>query len=91
MINCKIEWKLKWTKYNDNDSDKDNNIIFNINDTILYVPSCVPSYYMFHNYENVLAKEFERSVHWNQYKTKSEKKISQMNIDIFSNQFCWSQ
>ena len=85
MINCKIEWKLKWTKYNDNDSDKDNNIIFNINDTILYVPSCVRSYYMFHNYENVLAKEFERSVHWNQYKTKSEKKISQMNIDIFSN------
>ena len=59
MINCKIEWKLKWTKYNDNDSDKDNNIIFNINDTILYVPSCLPSYYMFHNYQNVLAKDLK--------------------------------
>ena len=33
-----------------------------------------------------LSKGFERSVHWNQHKTKSEKKISQMNIDIFSNQ-----
>ena len=46
LINCKVEIKLRWTKYcvlyvagadntNDNDSD---NIIFTIKDTKLYVP-----------------------------------------------------
>ena len=45
LIFCKIELKLKWTKYyvlhadgNDNINDKDNIIIFNIKDTKLYVP-----------------------------------------------------
>ena len=45
MINCIVELKLKWIKYcilsaagNDNDNDKDNNIIFNIKDAKLYVP-----------------------------------------------------
>ena len=45
LIICKIELKLKWTKYyvlpadgNDNINDKDNIIIFNIKDTKLYVP-----------------------------------------------------
>ena len=44
LLNCKIELKLKWTKYcvlsaadNDNDNDKDNNIIFDIKDIKLYV------------------------------------------------------
>ena len=46
LINCKVEIKLRWTKYcvlsvagadniNDNDSD---NVIFTIKDTKLYVP-----------------------------------------------------
>ena len=44
---CKIELKLKWTKYivlpanendNDNDSNNANNIIFTIKDTELHVP-----------------------------------------------------
>ena len=45
LIICKIELKLKWTKYyvlpadgNDNINDKNNTIIFNIKDTKLYVP-----------------------------------------------------
>ena len=46
-IDCKIELKLKWTKYcvlsangndNVNDNDNANNIIFAIKDTKLYVP-----------------------------------------------------
>ena len=47
LIDCKIELKLKWTKYcilsandndNVNDNDNDNNINFTIKDTQLYVP-----------------------------------------------------
>ena len=44
LVNCKIELKLKWTKYcallakgNDNDDANCNNIIFTIKDTKLYV------------------------------------------------------
>ena len=47
LINCKEEWKLKWTKYcvlseaendNANDNDSANNITFTIKDTKLHVP-----------------------------------------------------
>ena len=33
----------------------------------------------------ILMKEFERSVSWNEYKTKSEIYIRQASIDIFLN------
>ena len=48
LSNCKVELKLKWTKYcalsvagidnNINEEATDNNIIFTIKDTKLYVP-----------------------------------------------------
>ena len=45
LINCKVELKLKWTKYcilsatgNDNTNANPNNIIFTSKDTKLYVP-----------------------------------------------------
>ena len=45
LINCKVELKLKWTKYCvlfaaevDNNDANSNNIIFIIKDTKLYVP-----------------------------------------------------
>ena len=43
LINCKIELKLKWTKYcvftaNENDNGNTDNIIFTIKETKLYVP-----------------------------------------------------
>ena len=45
LINCKVELKLKWTKYcvlsaagADNTNANPNNIIFTIKDTKLYVP-----------------------------------------------------
>ena len=43
LINCKIELKLKWTKYcvftaNENDNGNADNIIFTIKETKLYVP-----------------------------------------------------
>ena len=46
LINCKVELKLKWTKYgvlsaagNDKDDDRDDKIDFTIKGTKLYVPS----------------------------------------------------
>ena len=47
LINCKVELKLTWTKYcvlsvagidNVNSNDEDNNNIFTVKDTKLYVP-----------------------------------------------------
>ena len=43
LINCKIELKLKWTKYcvfsaNGNDNGNADNIIFTIKDAKSYVP-----------------------------------------------------
>ena len=74
LINCKIELKRKWTKHcvlsvlgNDNPNVNSNNIIFIIKDTKLYVHVVTV---------HVLSKEFERSVYWNENKTKNENKNS---------------
>ena len=63
LINCKVELKLKWTKYcvlsaagNDNTNADPNNIIFT------------------QKLSKLLSKRFERSVYWNEYKTKRENK-----------------
>ena len=70
--------KLKWTKYcvlsvagNDNDNDG-NNIIFKIKDAKLYVPVVTLSARDNQKLSKILSKGFERSVYWNEYKTKSE-------------------
>ena len=34
----------------------------------------------------LLSKGFERSVYWNEYKTKNGNKVRQMNMDVFWNQ-----
>ena len=88
LIKCKAELKLKWTKYyvlsadgnesdNDNDNDNDDNsknIIFMIKDTKLYVSVVTLSARDNQKLSKLLSKGFERSVYWNEYKTKSENK-----------------
>ena len=67
LINCKVELKLKWTKYcvlsaagNENVNDKDGkNIIFTIKDTKLYVPAVTLSARSIKNYQNVLLKDLK--------------------------------
>ena len=88
LINCKLELKLKWTKYcvlfvagneiqsyNDN-NDNANKIIFTIKDTKLYVLIVTLS-----------AKDNEklskRSAYWNEYKTKSENKNTKNEFRYF--------
>ena len=75
MIDCKIELKLKWTKYcvfsaagneNINDNDNGDNIIFNIKGTKLYVPVVALSAKEKQKSSKLLSKGFERSVYWNE-------------------------
>ena len=83
LINFKVELKLKWTKYcflspkgNDNDNENASlkNIIFTIKDTKLYVLVVTLSTRDNQKLSKLLSKRFERSVYWNEYKTKSGNK-----------------
>ena len=69
LINCKVELKLKWTKYcvlpaagNESNINKDanaNNIIFTIKDTKLYVLVVTLSARDNQNHQNLLAKDLK--------------------------------
>ena len=79
MINCKLELKHKWTKYcifsaagNDSKNANINNIIFTIKDTKFYVPVVTLSARDNQKLSKLFSKDFERSVYWNECKTKSE-------------------
>ena len=72
LINCKVELKLKWTKYcvlsavgNDNNDANSNNIIFIIKDTKLYVPVVTLSAKSNQKLTKLLSKGFERSLYSN--------------------------
>ena len=84
LIKCKVELKLIWRKYcvlsvagNENNLNKNanaNNIIFIIKDTKLYVPVVTLSAKDNQKLSKLLSKRFERSVYWNEYKTKNDNK-----------------
>ena len=60
---------------NVNDNVNDNNIIFTIKGTELYVPVVTLSARDNQKLSKLLSKGFERSVYWNEYKTKRDDKI----------------
>ena len=81
LINCKIELKLKWTKYcvlsaagNDNTNANPNNNIFTTKDRKLQVPIVTLSARDNQKLSKLHSKGFKRSVYWNRFKTKSENK-----------------
>ena len=81
LINCKVELKLKGSNCcvlsapgNDNANGNDENIILTIKGTKLYVTVATLSAKDNKNVTKLLSKGFERSVYWNEYKTKSENK-----------------
>ena len=81
LINCKIELKLKWTKYcvfsaagAENDNANFSNIISTVKDTKLYVLVFTLSAKNNQKPSKPFSKRFERSVYWNEYKRKSENK-----------------
>ena len=59
---------------NVNGNNDDNNIIFTIKDTELYVPVVTLSGKDNQKLSKLLRKGFERSVYWKEYKTKSNNK-----------------
>ena len=81
LINCKVELRLRWTKYcvlsvvaNDNDDTNPNDVIFTIKNTKLYVPVVTLSAKDIQKLSKLLSERFERSVYWNKYKAKNENK-----------------
>ena len=56
----------------DNDNDNGDNIIFTIKDTKLYIPVLNLSTRGNQKLLKLLSKGFQRSVYWNEYKTKSQ-------------------
>ena len=70
LINCKVELKLKWTKYctlsaagADNTNANLNNITFAIKDTKLYVPFVILSARSNQKLSKSLNKRFQESVY----------------------------
>ena len=81
--------KLRWTRYcdfyvagTDNVNGNDSDIIFTIRDTKLYVPDVTLSARDNQKLSKFLSKGFQRSLYWNEYKTKSDNKKQQTNLDI---------
>ena len=65
---------------NDNDNANDNNLIFTIKDTKLLVHLISE---INPKLSNFLTKRFERSVYWNEYKTKNENKNTKNEYRYF--------
>ena len=81
LINCKVELRLKWTKYfvlsaagADNANTNSNIIIFTIKDKKIYVLLVTLLAKDNQKLSKLLRKGFERSFYWNKYKAKSESK-----------------
>ena len=88
LINCKAKLNLTWKKEcvlsTDNDAAADNaanNPVFVINDTKLYVPVVTLSKEDNKDFIEKQNKGFQRSIYWNEYKTKEK------NEDVAANVF----
>ena len=81
LSNCKLELKLKWTKYCVLPATGKNKIIHKIDKII-----CFCSNFINKNYQNFLAKYLKDQFLGMNAKQKVRIKIRQMNIDILPNQ-----
>ena len=90
--NCKVKLKLTQTKHfvlfvpgndNANGNNDDNNSILTIKDTKLYVPVVTLSARHNQKLSKRLSKGFERSVYWNEYKTKRHNKNTRSKLRYF--------
>ena len=61
-------------------------MLFLLSKTKLYFPVVTLSGRDNQKLSKLLSKGFERSVYWNEYKTKNGNKVRQMNMDVFWNQ-----
>ena len=68
---------------NANGDNDDNNIIFTIKGTILYVPVITLLARDNQKLSKLLSKGFERSIYWNEYKAKSVNKNTTNEFRLF--------
>ena len=86
LINCKIKLNLTWKKECVLSTDAAN-AVFIINDTKLYVPVITLSKENNKDFIEQQNKGFERSIYWNEYKTKEKeedvnaKAVKYINLD----------
>ena len=79
LINCKIKLNLKWKKEFVLLTD-DGNTVFIINDTKLYVPVVTLSKEDNKDFIEQQNKGFQRSIYWNEYKTKEINENADVNV-----------
>ena len=91
LINCKIKVNLTWKKEcvlstdNDAAANAANNPVFIINDTKLYVPVVTLSKEDNKDFIEQQNKGFQRSIYWNEYKTKEQTENSNANVFKYIN------
>ena len=84
LINCKIKLNLTWKKECVLSTDADN-AVFIINDTKLYVPVITLSKEDNKDFIEQQNKGFQRSIYWNEYKTKEQTKNADTNVFKYIN------
>ena len=84
LINCKIKLNLTWKKECVLSSAADD-AVFIINDTKLYVPVVTLSKEDNKNFIEQKNKGFQRSIYWNEYKTKEQTENADANATKYIN------
>ena len=91
LINCKIKLNLTWKKecvlstLDDDAANPENNAVFIINDTKLYVPVVTLSKEDNKDFIEQQNKGFQRSIYWNEYKTKKLTEDADANATKYIN------
>ena len=84
LINCKIKLNLTWKKECVL-SNQDGAAVFFINDTKMYVPVVTLSKEDNKDFIEQQNKEFQRSIYWNEYKTKEINENADANVFKYIN------
>ena len=84
LINCKIKLNLTWKKECVLSTD-DGNAVFIINDTELHVPVVTLSKEDNKDFIAQKDKKFQRSIYWNEYKTKEINENADANVFKYIN------
>ena len=84
LINCKIKLNLTWEKECVLSTD-DGNAVFIINDTKMYLPVVTLSKEDNKDFTDQQNKGFQRSIYWNQYKTKEVNENADANVFKYIN------
>ena len=84
LINCKIKLNLTWKKECVLSTD-DGNAVFIINDTKMYVPVVTLSKEDNKDFIEQQKKGFQRSIYWNEYKTKEINENADANVFKYIN------